>query len=154
MPRQRQATATRSTGTRAQSQTSRSSRPTPKAQVAVVADETAANLNKIDHVVVLMLENRSFDHMLGYLSLEQGRTDIDGLKAGMANRHAGKRYPIHHLKRTALTKADDPCHGGACVAQQVSNDMGGFVDNFVEQRPQADDKGIVMGYYSGADLPV
>ena len=29
----------------------------------------AANLDKIDHVVVVMLENRSFDHMLGYLSL-------------------------------------------------------------------------------------
>jgi phospholipase C len=29
----------------------------------------AANLEKIDHVVVVMLENRSFDHMLGYLSL-------------------------------------------------------------------------------------
>jgi len=26
----------------------------------------AANLEKVDHVVVMMLENRSFDHMLGY----------------------------------------------------------------------------------------
>src|SRR6266849_461148 len=25
------------------------------------------NLGKIDHIVVMMLENRSFDHMLGYL---------------------------------------------------------------------------------------
>ena len=156
MARQRRAgTATTRPRTSAQrSQTSRSSKPTPKAQVAVAADDTAANLSKFDHIVVLMLENRSFDHMLGYLSLEQGRTDIDGLKPGMANKHAGKRYPIHHLKRTALTKADDPCHGGACVAQQVNNDMGGFVDNFAAQRPQADSKGIVMGYYSGADLPV
>jgi phospholipase C len=32
-----------------------------------------ANLGKIDHIVVLMLENRSFDHMLGYLSLEPNR---------------------------------------------------------------------------------
>ena len=29
-----------------------------------------ANLEKVDHIVVLMLENRSVDHMLGYLSLE------------------------------------------------------------------------------------
>ena len=29
-------------------------------------------LQRIEHVVVLMLENRSFDHMLGYLSLEAG----------------------------------------------------------------------------------
>jgi len=33
-----------------------------------------ASLEKVDHVVVLMMENRSFDHMLGYLSLTGGRT--------------------------------------------------------------------------------
>ena len=71
-----------------------------------------ANLKKIEHIVVLMLENRSFDHMLGYLSLEGGRSDIDGLKAGMSNSHGGKKYPIQHLQRTALTKPEDPCHGG------------------------------------------
>ena len=27
------------------------------------------NLEKIEHIVVLMMENRSFDHMLGYLKL-------------------------------------------------------------------------------------
>jgi hypothetical protein len=31
------------------------------------------NLGKIDHVVVLMMENRSFDHMLGYLRLQANR---------------------------------------------------------------------------------
>ncbi|MDJ0616470.1 MAG: alkaline phosphatase family protein [Calothrix sp. MO_192.B10] len=30
-------------------------------------DTSAENLQKIDHVVVIMLENRSFDHMLGFL---------------------------------------------------------------------------------------
>jgi len=30
------------------------------------------NLQKIDHFVVIMLENRSFDHMLGFLYTEQG----------------------------------------------------------------------------------
>ena len=30
-------------------------------------------LEPIEHIVVLMLENRSFDHMLGYLSLEGDR---------------------------------------------------------------------------------
>jgi phospholipase C len=40
----------------------------------------AANLEKVDHIVVVMLENRSFDHMLGYLSLTGGRPEIDGLR--------------------------------------------------------------------------
>jgi phospholipase C len=35
--------------------------------------EADENLRKIDHIVVLMMENRSFDHMLGFLTIEQGR---------------------------------------------------------------------------------
>ncbi len=122
--------------------------------VAAALDETAANLKKVDHVVVLMLENRSFDHMLGYLSLEDGRSDIDGLKRGMSNSHAGKKYGVHHLQRTALTKPEDPCHGGACITEQIANGMSGFVKNFVKSRPKAPHAGLVMGYYNGADLPV
>jgi phospholipase C len=48
-----------------------------------------ANLEKVDHVVVLMLENPVFDHMLGYLSLMGGRPEIDGLRPGLANRDHG-----------------------------------------------------------------
>src|SRR5918912_1717265 len=122
--------------------------------VAAQGDETAANLRKIDHIVVLMLENRSFDHMLGYLSLEAGRTDVDGLKASMSNSYKGKAYKVRHLQRTALTKPEDPCHGGACIAEQVSNNMGGFVANFAKSRPTAPHIDLVMGYYNGSDLPV
>lgn len=48
------------------------------------------NLEKVDHIVVLMLKNRSFDHMLGYLSLEGGRGDVDGLRGEFANEHGGR----------------------------------------------------------------
>src|SRR5207237_6588449 len=110
------------------------------ARVRTPADGDPAdleNLTKIEHIVVLMLENRSFDHMLGYLSLEGGRTDVDGLKPGMSNSNAGKKYTIHHLQRTALTKPEDPCHGGACIAEQIANGNSGFVSNFVKSRPKA-----------------
>ena len=33
-----------------------------------------SNLEKIDHIVVLMLENRSFDNMLGWLGAKNGKT--------------------------------------------------------------------------------
>ena len=46
----------------------------------------AVNLEKIDTIVVVWLENCSFDQMLGYLSLEQGRRDIDGLRAEFSRR--------------------------------------------------------------------
>ena len=44
-----------------------------------------SNLSNIKHIVVLTMENRSFDQMLGYLSLPvnaggMGRKDVDGLK--------------------------------------------------------------------------
>ncbi len=124
-----------------------------RASAPASADPTLANLNKIDHIVVLMLENRSFDHMLGYLTLEAARTDVDGLKASMSNAYRGKKYKVRHLQRTALTKDEDPCHGGACVAEQVGNNMGGFVANFAKQRTKAKLVDVVMGYYHGSDLP-
>jgi phospholipase C len=125
-----------------------------RAPAAASADPDLANLRKIDHVVVLMLENRSFDHMLGYLTLEAGRADVDGLKASMSNVYRGKTYKVRHLQRTALTKDEDPCHGGKCIEEQVSNNMGGFVSNFAKQRTKAKLKDVVMGYYTGSDLPV
>jgi len=52
----------------------------------VIPEAHIANLNeRIDHIVVLMLENRSFDHMLGFLSLHEGRTDIHGLTGHESN---------------------------------------------------------------------
>jgi phospholipase C len=118
------------------------------------------NLNKIDHIVILIMENRSFDHMLGYLSLIDGRGDVNGLKAGMTNTFrpsAGgppQTIPIHPMPSTAMATGQDPCHRGGCVDQQISNNMGGFVQNFHDRFPNDPNPGIVMGYYDAAALPV
>ena len=86
----------------------------------------AANLAKVDHVVVVMLENRSFDHMLGYLSLSGRRPAIDGLRPGLANQYQGRTYPVHHLAVTALGM--DPDHSAGAIDQQIAGgDMSGFV---------------------------
>jgi hypothetical protein len=37
------------------------------------ADAAADNLDKIDNIIIPMMENRSFDHMLGYLKLAENR---------------------------------------------------------------------------------
>ena len=81
------------------------------ATVQTADDPAVANLQRIDHIVVLLMENRSFDHLLGYLKLEGGRTDVEGLTADMSNMHAGKRYRVHHLGTKKFTKAQDPPHG-------------------------------------------
>jgi phospholipase C len=118
-------------------------------------------LDRIEHIVVLMLENRSFDHMLGYLSLPpRGRADVDGLRAGMANPDgAGNAVPIHHLEQTAFTKPQDPDHSGPSVEHQIAGGaMDGFVTAYAEalrERGVAQaDPTIVMGYYDAEDLPV
>ena len=118
------------------------------------------NLTKIDHIVVVMLENRSFDHMLGYLSLEGGRSDVDGLRAGMANIADGVSYPINHLTRTGYpSERWDPGHSGGETDRQIDGGaMDGFAAAFASKlgarRPGDPDPGLVMGYYNASDLPV
>ena len=50
-------------------------------RVQVKVDDAVKALDRIDHIVVLMLENRSYDHMLGYLRLSGRRPELDGLLA-------------------------------------------------------------------------
>ena len=117
-------------------------------------------MGQIEHIVVLMMENRSFDMMLGYLSLD-GRDDVEGLAPGMRNVVDGRTYPIHNLEDYELEHWEDPAHDGTSVAMQVSDREGGFVRSFIEtrdpeHRQQAADQehSVVMGYYDGEDLPV
>jgi phospholipase C len=121
------------------------------------APASIANLEKVDHVVVMMLENRSFDHMLGYLSLTGRRPDIDGLRPGLANEYQGRTYPIHHLSATALGM--DPDHSGSAIDRQIAGgSMSGFVASaaatLADHGVNDGDPGCVMGYYDGADVPV
>lgn len=122
--------------------------------VAPAAADGAGNLARIKHIVVLMMENRSFDHMLGYLSLEGGRADIDGLQESFANMHLGRRYAVHHLQGSALGQGQSPGHGGADVARQLAGHNGGFVDDYALGHPDDADPGLVMGYYNASQLPV
>jgi phospholipase C len=116
----------------------------------------AANLQKIDHIVVVMLENRSFDHMLGYLSLSGRRPDIDGLRSGLANEFEGRPYPIHHLDETILDL--DPDHSSGAIDVQID---GGAMDGFVASAAatiasrgiEDGDPSCVMGYYGCAPSP-
>lgn len=43
-----------------------------------LATESFATTSPIKHIVVLMMENRSFDHLLGYLK-QDGWPEVDGL---------------------------------------------------------------------------
>lgn len=121
---------------------------------ALAPDPSLPNLGKIEHIVVLMLENRSFDHMLGYLTLESGRADVDGLTKEMHNSYKNKDYFPRRRTNTAFLNKQDPCHAGACVTEQLQNNNGGFVSNYAGTYPKDPEVDLVMNYYNGDTLKV
>ena len=136
---------------------------------------TGTPLDGIEHIVVVMMENRSFDHMLGYLSLE-GMEQVDGLTGTEFNMDAdGNVLNVHAFDADAtkvqrpgeaLQKRLDPDHSPAGVRKQVGAGythggpaMGGFVRCFIDTRRAADNVGkdlwfVPMGYYTSKDVPV
>ncbi len=123
------------------------------APTAAAASGADGNLNKIDHIVVLMMENRSFDHMLGYLKLNHGHPS-DGLVGTMSNQFRGTTYKVHHLANTAFKPGQDPVHDGASVTQQLLNNNGGFVANYAHAYPSDPEVDLPMGYYNSDDVAV
>ena len=119
-------------------------------------------LANIDTFVIVMLENRSFDHMLGYLSLQETADSfpLEGLRSDASWRSSydnianGKRYS---LRRLASTVTEDPPHGQESIGRQINTApagpgptmMGGFAQSFLNAHPQSPDAGVVMGYYDG-----
>jgi phospholipase C len=102
------------------------------------------NLGKIDHLVILMLENRSFDHMLGYLKLQGKRPEMEGLTGTEVNHDSnGVAVAVHPLatdgRPVPTFFANDPGHGMPDVLEQIAPDPithitnGGFVTNFAKQ---------------------
>jgi phospholipase C len=138
-----------------------------------MADPALAALQKVKHIVVLMMENRSFDHMLGYLK-NDGMPEVNGLNGDEFNLGPdGTKVPLkafdadaHEVQRPgeALQKKLDPDHSKAQVAKQLGTPKNGqtpndgFVKSFVETRKPEDNIGedlwmVPMGYYTAKDLP-
>ena len=47
-------------------------------RVEVEVDAAVRALDRVEHIVVLMMENRSYDHMLGYLTLSGAGPSLMG----------------------------------------------------------------------------
>lgn len=118
--------------------------------------------DKIDTVVFMMMENRSFDHYFGALRLEEGRADVDGLRGGEFNRlPSGREVPVHRLPDYCLW--DPPHYFDAGRAQLNGGALDGFVrghyaynEPFAAQGKIPDLEAVageVMGYHGRSDLP-
>jgi len=108
----------------------------------------------IKHVVLLALENHSFDQMLG--SLSQLFPELDGVLPGAPNRNVDSDGTVYIQMPTEERQMPlDPHHEVQWVAEQLENANGGFVKNFSKMYPQSQhqDRQYVMGYYPVDFLP-
>ena len=118
---------------------------------------SSARLGDIEHVIVLMQENRSFDHYFGTMSGVRGFGDPSG-----AFRQADPHGP-GGIRQPFRLWSDPPERDGACL-NDISHTWGtqhlswnnGKMDAFVTAHLAADepeDGPVTMGYYTRADLP-
>jgi len=114
----------------------------------------AAAADPIKHVIVLMLENRSFDQMLG--SLQELYPNLDGIPPGQPPRtNQADGTAFAQLPGAGYVAPADPDHDYEHVLFQVSNGNSGFVQDFVNCFPHSttSDRQEVMKYHARGSLP-
>jgi phospholipase C len=121
-----------------------------------------AGLDNLKHIVVLMMENRSFDHMLGSLKAVDPR--IDGVTDQMSNPDTtGAAIKPQPLADFQGQLNPDPDHHFPAVDLQIFNgdkspdrvsNMQGFVKSYFNQRRDVAHSQKIMYYFKKDDLPV
>ena len=119
----------------------------------------------LKHIVVLMMENRSFDHMLGSLHAENPA--IDGL-AGNETNPDSTGVPVAVGPNAAYQSQLDPdpdhhfpavdlqIFGGVTTAQNSNRqaNMQGFVKSYFNQQFNVAHSHLIMNYFPQQMLPV
>jgi phospholipase C len=120
---------------------------------------STAATDPIKHVVVLMMENRSFDHMLGYLQQMKDSVyaGVDGIPAPGARSNSdagGAAYP--QVPGAARQIVNDPDHEFESVLAQIADGaMTGFISDYQHNYPKAAPPELaeVMKYHDRGTLP-
>ena len=109
---------------------------------AKAASLPAPDASQIEHIIVVMMENRSFDHFLGWLPGSRGR------QAGLSYLdNEGEAHPTWRLNTFVGCSHPDPDHSYAGGRSEVDN---GKMDGWL--RTTTNDT-FSIGYYEEADLP-
>src|SRR3954467_12668234 len=126
----------------------------------------------VEHVFVLMLENRSFDHMLGFSGItgtdaETGeQTEIHGLSGNESNSYHGQTYTV--ARPADWEMPVDPNHEFPDVLEQLTGtrdfpsdhhyppiDGSGFVKNYARtEGVDEQNLGEILRCYDPEQLPV
>ena len=119
---------------------------------------TCAKITDVDHVVILIQENRSFDHYFGSYRGARGFSDASAAfnqpyPGNPSSSPAGVLLPFHlDTTQTNAACTHDITHDW--IPQHQSWDSGAM-DGFVTSRLpiNANDAVLSMGYYNRSDLP-
>ena len=111
-------------------------------------------LPQIRHIVVLMMENHSYDNYLGMLG---GRGEglplgPDGTPDAVNYTPNGRGYPAHHMARTTQVKNNPSQNWRSSHIQFAGGRNDGFAAAIAEALPGAD-PAVAMGYWTEDDLP-
>jgi phospholipase C len=126
-------------------------------------DRIKAGVKALQHVVVLMMENRSFDHMLGGLKARNSK--IDGLTGNESNPDTtGSLVQVQPLAEYQSQLDPDPNHHFAAVNLQIFGDpssgpplqpkMQGFVKSYFNQQQDVAHSHEILYYFAPEKLPV
>ncbi len=121
-----------------------------------------AGLQNLKHIVVLMMENRSFDHMLGGLREVDPR--IDGLTGSESNPDTtGERIRVQPKAQVQSDLQPDPGHHYPDVDLQLFNgaaertsppSMDGFIKAYFQERADVAHSQKILYYFTPDKLPV
>lgn len=141
----------------------------PIIEKAYGAGPCSGHLNDIEHIVLLMQENRSFDHYFGTLSGTRGFQDPNALPgvfaqkgwnpATQANDAAGTTLPFRFdTTRGPLVAGEcvnDPDHSWTGMHQAWNNGANdGWLPAQAAHSPLQGNTPVTMGYYTRADIPI
>lgn len=126
-------------------------------------DRTLPGIQSLRHVVVLMMENRSFDHMLG--GLKATHPNIDGLTGNESNPDtSGAQVRVQPLAEYQSQLDPDPNHHFAAVNLQIFNNtqhgaplaatMQGFIASYFNQQQNTAHSHDILYYFTPDKLPV
>lgn len=123
----------------------------------------SVGLDNLKHIVVLMMENRSFDHMLGGLMKQDPR--INGLTGNESNLDTqGAIVKVQPNAQFQSQLDPDPDHhfpgvdlqifGGAPPGPGRVPNMQGFVKDYFTQTNNVNRSHFIMSYFTPDKLPV
>ena len=133
------------------------------------AATTSASLSDVKHIVILMQENRSFDHYFGTLSGVRGFSDPDvqknangapifdqyGYQPGTGPSSTGYLQPFHLVNNPPSENGEDTNDIDHSWTGQHASWNGGKLDSFITSHLTTDGAAngpVTMGYFTRSEL--